>query len=191
MHLRGVAMSLPLCKGEVDVAQVRLAETAAGMMTRDVITAGPAETAAGMAAKMGAHGISAVPVVDAAGRLVGIVSEGDLMRSFGLRNAMCRAWWLDILAEGEELAPEFLDYIRVDNRRATDLMTRDVVSVSESAGIDEIVDLLVRHRIKRVPVLRDGRVVGIVSRGDIIRTLSRRGGAGPGCLQKGISGIEL
>ena len=157
------------------MVRVRLAETAAGMMTRDVITAGLADTAAGIAAKMGEHGISAVPVVDAAGRLAGIVSEGDLMRSFGLRNAMRRAWWLDILAEGEELAPEFLDFIRVDNRRATDLMTRDVVSVTESAGIDEIAGLLARYRIKRVPVLRDGRVVGIVSRADIIRTIARAG----------------
>ncbi len=168
-------MSLPFCMGGLNVAQVRLAETAAGMMTRDVITAGPADTAAGIAAKLGEHGISAVPVVDAAGRLVGIVSEGDLMRSFGLRNAMRRAWWLDILAEGEELAPEFMDYIRVDNRRATDLMTRDVVSVTESAGIDEIANLLTRHRIKRVPVLRNGRVVGIISRADIVRTLARGG----------------
>lgn len=157
------------------MAQVRLTETAAGMMTRDVITAAPADTAAGIAAKLGEHGISAVPVVDAGGRLVGIVSEGDLMRSFGLRNAMRRAWWLDILAEGEELAPEFMDYIRVDNRRATDLMTRDVVSVTESASIDEIADLLTRHRIKRVPVLRNGQVVGIVSRADIVRTLAHGG----------------
>lgn len=162
--------------GGAEVAQIiTLADTAAEIMTRDVITASPADTAAGIAAKLSEHDISALPVVDAEGRLVGIVSEGDLMRSFGVRNAMRRAWWLDILAEGEELAPEFLDYIRVDNRRAKDLMTRDVITVTESCGIEAIADLLTRRRIKRVPVLRGGRVVGIVSRADIVRTLAQRG----------------
>ncbi|GLR66787.1 hypothetical protein GCM10010909_14670 [Acidocella aquatica] len=155
--------------------KITLADTAAEIMTRDVITASPADTAAGIAAKLSEHGISAVPVVDAEGRLAGIVSEGDLMRSFGLRNAMHRAWWLDILAEGEELAPEFLDYIRVDNRRVKDLMTRDVITVAETTGIDDIADLLTRRGIKRVPVLRGGRVVGIVSRADIVRVLAGGG----------------
>ena len=174
MHLRRVSLILPSRSGGTELAQVTLAVTAAAIMSRDVITVRPTDTAAAIAAKLNEHDISAVPVVDATGKLLGMVSEGDLMRSFGLRNAMRRAWWLDILAEGDELAPEFLDYIRVDNRRATDLMTRDVVTVTEDASIDEIADLLTQRRIKRVPVVRKGRVVGIVSRADIVRTLARK-----------------
>ena len=94
------------------------------------------------------------------------------MRPIGARNATRRAWWLDMLAEGEDLAPAFLDYIRLDKRTASDLMTRDVVTATEDMPIAEIADLLAQHRIKRVPILRNDRIVGIVSRADIVRTLA-------------------
>jgi CBS domain-containing protein len=146
---------------------------AASVMTREVITVGPDATVAEVAAVLAKHDISAVPVSDRSGILQGMLSEGDLMRPFGAANEMRRAWWLGMLAEGTDLAPEFLDYLRVDRRRAKDLMIREVVSATERTKLSEIADLMGRHRIKRVPILRDGKLVGVVSRGDIVRALAR------------------
>jgi CBS domain-containing protein len=156
-------------------AEVPMIDTldAASVMTRDVFVAAPNETVASLAQRMSDKGISALPVCEADGTLVGIISEGDLMRPFGQANAMRRSWWLDVLAEGTDLAPEFLDYIRLDTRRARDLMSRNVISVVETTPLAQIADILEQHRIKRVPVLRDGKVVGIVSRADIIRAMAR------------------
>lgn len=146
---------------------------AAAIMTPAVITVRPDETVARVAEMLTQHGISAVPVCDGEGRLVGMISEGDLMRPFGHENALRRDWWLNLLAEGTELAAEFLDYIRLDRHRASDLMSRTVISAPPTASVGEIADLLARHRIKRVPIVSDDRLVGIVSRADIVRTLAR------------------
>ena len=118
-------------------------------------------------------GISALCVFDERKALVGILSEGDLMRPFGQANAMRRAWWLELLAEGTQLAPAFLDYIKLDRRRAQDLMVAPVVTVPETATLPEIADLLAQRHIKRVPVLRGDRLVGIVSRADVVGALAR------------------
>jgi CBS domain-containing protein len=158
------------------MAQTILYDTAATIMTRDVVSILPGDSVPQIAAKLSKHRISAAPVVDITGKLLGMVSEGDLMRSFGVRNAMRRAWWLDMLAEGEDLAPAFLEYIRLDNHKATDLMTRDVVTATEETPISEIADLLIKNGIKRVPILRGARIVGIVSRADIVGTLVTRPG---------------
>jgi CBS domain-containing protein len=145
---------------------------AADIMTAHVVTAGPDDTVVKVARLLAEHHISAVPVCDAAGALLGMVSEGDLMRPFGAETATRRAWWLRMLAEGTDLAPEFLAYVREDQRRAKDLMTTPVVSVTERTSVREIADLMIRHRIKRVPVLRDGKVVGVVSRADLVRAIA-------------------
>jgi CBS domain-containing protein len=142
---------------------------AASIMTRDVITARPDDTVARLLSE---HDISAVPICDADGKLVGMASEGDLMRPFVSSNVKRRAWWLTLLADGTDLAPEFLDYVRLDRHHVGDLMTKDVVSATEATHLAELAELLVRHRIKRVPVLRDGRLVGIVSRADVIRAIA-------------------
>jgi CBS domain-containing protein len=146
---------------------------AESIMTRTVVTAGPDDTVSAVAALFSKHGISAVPVCDKDGKLLGIISEGDLMRPFGEANKLRRDWWLGLLADGEELAPEFVDYMRQDRRRAADLMTKEVVTASEDTPVGRIADLLQSHRIKRVPIVRDGKVVGVVSRADVIRALAR------------------
>lgn len=145
---------------------------AANVMTRDVLSVGPDDTVAEAAGKLAGRGISAAPVLDAGGRLLGIVSEGDLMRPFGRERQMHRAWWLNLLAEGTDLAPDFLEYMRLDRRRVRELMQTPVVTVTEDMSLPAIADLLERHHLKRVPVLRDGRVVGIVSRADIVRAVA-------------------
>lgn len=146
---------------------------AAAIMTGNVVSVSPEDTVAHVAAVLTRHNISAVPVCDRDGALIGMISEGDLMRPFGQENALRRDWWLNLLAEGTELAEEFIDYIRLDRHRASDLMTRDVISAPPTATLGEIADLLARHRIKRVPIISDGRLVGIVSRADIVRALAQ------------------
>jgi CBS domain-containing protein len=148
-------------------------QTASDIMTTKLVLLHPADRVPHIAAVLNDHHISAAPVVDTQGRLLGMVSEGDLMRPLGAKIASRRAWWLDMLAEGEDLAPDFVAYLRHNARVASELMTKSVVTVTPETQIEDIVDLLARHGIKRVPVMKDGRIIGIVSRADIIRTLSR------------------
>ena len=145
---------------------------AAQVMTHRPVTAGPTMSVRDVAKLLLKHGISAVPVVDASGALLGIVSEGDLVRRRHINRDDRASWWLQMLAEGEDLAPEFLAYVRSGDRLLQDLMTREVVTVEEETLLPEIARLLEEHRIKRVPVLRQGRVVGIVSRADLVRALA-------------------
>jgi CBS domain-containing protein len=145
---------------------------AASIMTTNVIVARPDDTVARVARLLATNHISAVPVCEADGKLLGMLSEGDLMRPFASETEARRAWWLRMLAEGTELAPEFLNYVREDQRRAKDLMTSPVISATERTSVREIADLMMRHHIKRVPVLRDGKVVGIVARADLIRAIA-------------------
>jgi CBS domain-containing protein len=150
---------------------------AASIMTRNVVCVGPDSTVSQVAALLEKHDISAVPVCEKDGTLLGMLSEGDLMRPFGAANEMRRAWWLGTLAEGTELAPEFLDYIKGDTRCARDLMTKPAITATEGTALNEIADLLSQHRIKRVPIVRDGKVVGVVSRADLVRALAHSPGA--------------
>lgn len=145
---------------------------AAQVMTHRPVTAGPTMSVRDLAKLLLQHGISAVPVVDASGALLGIVSEGDLVRRRQIYRDDRASWWLQMLAEGEDLAPEFLAYVRSGDRLLQDLMTREVVTVEEETLLPEIARLLEEYRIKRVPVLRQGRVVGIVSRADLVRALA-------------------
>jgi len=150
---------------------------AAAIMARAVVTVGPDDTVGLVAKVLSDHRISAVPVVAPDGALLGMISEGDLMRPFGQENALRRDWWLRLIAEGTDLSQEFLDYIRLDLHRVRDLMTSNVITASETTRIGELADLLARHRIKRVPILRDGKLTGIVSRADIVRALAREDSA--------------
>jgi CBS-domain-containing membrane protein len=114
------------------------------------------------------HRISAVPVIDAAQRVVGIVSEGDLIRPEGvIRAERRRPWWLDALISGV-----IVSYENAGGRTAGAVMTRNVVSVNEETPVNEIAALLERNLIKRVPVLRDGKLVGIVSRANLLHGLA-------------------
>jgi CBS domain-containing protein len=146
--------------------------TAADIMTRTVLTAAPDDPVAKVARLLSDHKISAVPVCDAAGHLLGMVSEGDLMRPFAKDNDLKREWWLEMLAEGAQLAPAFLDYVKTDHRRAADLMTSAVITATEEMSVTDVAELLSGHLIKRVPVLRENRITGIVSRSDIVRALA-------------------
>lgn len=146
--------------------------TAADIMTKDVKTVRPDNTIAQIAKLLSDSGISAAPVQDRDGRLLGMVSEGDLLRPVGQELAEKRAWWLNILADGTDLSPAFLESIRVGNRLARDLMVTPVVTATPETSVPVLADMLVRHHVKRLPIVGDGKLVGIVSRADLVRALA-------------------
>lgn len=139
------------------------------VMTPSVVSVHPSLSVGEVAKLMLARGISGVPVIDAVGGLVGVVSEGDLMRRRELGTEKNRSWWLKVFATDDMLAN---DYVKARARTVADIMSQPAISVTEEAPIAEIVELLDRHRIKRVPVTRDGRVVGIVSRVNLLRAFA-------------------
>ena len=150
------------------------------VMTTNVITVSPETTVQEVAKILSERGISGVPVVDAGNRLVGIVSEGDLLhrvetgteRRPDRRTGRRRSWWLDTVGSDEELAR---DYVKSHGRTAKDVMTSEVTSVSEATELVDIANLLETKRIKRVPVVKDGKLVGIVSRANLVRALAAAG----------------
>ena len=136
-------------------------------MSTNVIYISPGDGVRHIASIMIQHEISAVPVVDDNGDLVGIVSEGDLMQrpETGARSP----WWLDVVDRPIE---RLHDYVKSRGTLAREVMTTDVVCVDETAAVSQIARLLLEKRIKRVPVLRNGRMVGIVSRADLLQAVA-------------------
>jgi CBS domain-containing protein len=141
-------------------------------MTSAVVSVGPDTPIREIAQTLRDHGISAMPVIDAAGAVSGMVSEGDLIARDDAGREARRDWWLTLLAEGETLDALFVASLRAAERTARDVMASPVVTVGEDTETSEVARLLTTHRIKRVPALRDGRIVGIVSRADLVRALA-------------------
>jgi CBS domain-containing protein len=114
--------------------------------------------------------ISAVPVTDSNNSVVGIVSEGDLMRRPEMGTDTRRhSWWLNFLVERTDLADEF---VKSHGTKAGDIMTKSVITVNEDTSIEEIAEILEKNQIKRVPVVREGQLVGLVSRANIVQQLA-------------------
>jgi len=142
------------------------------VMVRAVVTTSPDTTVEKLARLMINLRISGVPVLDGDGRLVGIVTEGDLLRRAETGTERHRSRWSELFSSNSRLAAE---YIKSHAKRVADLMTREVVSIDEMATLAEIADLLETKHIKRVPVVHDGRIVGIVSRADPLQVLASGG----------------
>jgi CBS domain-containing protein len=143
---------------------------ASDVMSRSILSVGRDATIAEAIRLMLDNQISGLPVIDAAGRLVGILTEGDLLRRSETGTERHRPRWLEILMGPGRLAGE---YVRTHGRKVEEIMTRDLVSVTPDTPLDEIVALMERRRIKRVPVLDGDTPVGIVSRADLLRALAR------------------
>ncbi len=138
------------------------------IMTHPVITVMPEMTIGEAAELMIGHRISGLPVVNAGGEVVGIVTEGDLLRRAETGTERRRARWLEFLIAPGRLASE---YAHAHGRRVGEVMTDAVVSVGPDEPIAELIDAMERRRIKRVPVIDQGRLVGIVSRANLLRAL--------------------
>jgi CBS domain-containing protein len=138
-------------------------------MTTAVVTVGPDTTVQDLAKLLSERGLSGVPVVDN-GRLVGIVSEGDLLHraETGTERRMARRRWRWFDRNLEDAR----DYVKSHGRKVTDIMVREVISVGEESSLAEVATLMETNRIKRVPVLRDGQLVGIISRANLVRALA-------------------
>ncbi len=135
---------------------------AKNIMTTGVVTVGPDKAVHDIARLLSERHISAVPVVDR-GEIVGIVTEGDLLR---------RAELGTDAEKTTECSDEAI--VKSQGKRARDIMTPDVVSVTEETTLAEIAELMEAKRIRRVPVVRNDRLVGVVSRADIVRALAER-----------------
>src|SRR6516164_5712744 len=138
------------------------------IMTVNVITVSEETPVHEIVSLLLKYRISAVPVIDSARKVVGIVSEGDLLRGEGTsRVRVHHPWWLEAAFVGQTVA-----YDKARGARAGVVMTRNVITVDEDAPLNEIAELLERHHIKRVPVLRDGKLAGIVSRANLLHGLA-------------------
>jgi len=139
---------------------------AGDVMTRNVVTVTPDTTVADLVTILLSRNISGVPVVDAAGLLVGIVTEGDLIRRTELGTERKRGGWLAFFTSTATMA---LDYVHSHGTKVQDLMTPEVVAVFRETPLVDIADMMEERHIRRVPVVEDGKVVGIVSRPNLLR----------------------
>lgn len=148
----------------------------ADVMTRSIISVAPEDTVEDAVKLMLARGISGLLVVDKNGDLCGVVTEGDLLRRDEIKTEQDRPWWLRMLVSP---ARQAADFTKANGRHVRDVMTADVIAVADNAPLETVVATMEKHRIKRMPVTKDARVVGVVSRSDLLRALIGhvRGGA--------------
>lgn len=139
------------------------------VMTRNPLTIAPEASVAEAVKTMLEARVSGLPVVDATGRLVGVITEGDLLARAELGTEKKRARWLEFLF-GPGRSAE--DFVHAHGRRVEEVMTRTPITVAPGAGLDEVVGTMTERRVKRLPVVEGDRLVGIVSRADVLRALS-------------------
>jgi CBS domain-containing protein len=140
------------------------------IMTPYAITVGPEAKVAEIAKLMLERRISAVPVVDEGMRVLGIISEGDLIRRHEIGTGEARrSWWLNFFAEPDRLARQ---YTKSHAAKARDIMSTPAITVDENASVNEIAETLEKNHIKRVPVVRGTRLLGIVSRANVVQMIA-------------------
>ena len=139
------------------------------VMVRDVVTVHPDTDVTEAIKLLSEHDVSALPVVDEAGDLVGMLSEADLIHRVEIGTEKHRPWWLEAMTGASTLAEEFA---KSHGKKVREIMTSGAISVSEDTPLSEIATLFERKRIKRVPVVKDGKLIGIVSRSNLIQALA-------------------
>lgn len=142
---------------------------ASDVMTRDVVSIRPDASVLDAARLMLQNSISGLPVIDAYGDLVGMLTEGDFLRRSETGTRRKRPRWLEFLVGPGRLADE---YVHTTARKVEEVMTERVYTVEEDAPLEKIVHLMERHRVKRLPVVRNGKVVGIVTRANLVHALA-------------------
>jgi CBS domain-containing protein len=143
------------------------------VMTQYVISVGPNDSMARAIRAMLQNDISGLPVLDTDGRLVGMITEGDLLRRAETATQRKRPHWLEFFVGPGRLADE---YVHAHGRKVSELMTSDPVSVAEDTPLDKVVELMEKRRIKRLPVVSGEKVIGIVSRANLLHALARIAG---------------
>ena len=139
------------------------------VMVRDVVTVRPDTDVAEAIKLLAEHDVSALPVVGAGGNLVGVLSEADLIHRVEIGTEKRRPWWLEAVTGASTLAAEFA---KSHGKKVGEVMTSGATSVSEDTSLSEIAALFERNRIKRVPVVKDGKLVGVVSRSNLVQALA-------------------
>jgi CBS domain-containing protein len=139
------------------------------VMTTKLITIGETATVQEAARLMSENHVGALPLLDEQGRLVGLLSEADLLHRQEIGTQVIRPWWLEAVTPASTLAAEF---VQARGTAAGELMSREVVSAAPSAPLSEIAALMERHRVKRIPIVEDGRLVGVVSRANLVQGLA-------------------
>jgi CBS domain-containing protein len=139
------------------------------VMVRDVVTASPNEDVDQVIELLAKHDASTLPVVDAEGNVVGMIGDLDLMRRPEIGTEKHHPWWMEAMTPASTLAEEFA---KSHGRRVGEVMSTHLISATEDTSLGEIATLLEKHRIKRVPILRDGKLAGIVSRSNLIQALA-------------------
>jgi CBS domain-containing protein len=139
------------------------------VMVRDIVTVHPDTDVADAVKLLSEHDISALPVVDESGNLIGMLSEADLIHRSEIGTEKHRPWWQEAVTGASTLAEEFA---KSHGKKVGEVMTDGVITVTEDTPLSEIAALFERKRIKRVPVVKDGKLVGIVSRSNLIQALA-------------------
>ena len=139
------------------------------IMTSPVVSVEPGMTVTQAVRIMLQRHISGLPVIEKDGRLVGMVTEGDFLRRSETGTQRRRPRWLEFLVGPGRLAE---DYARSHGRKVGEIMTAEPITVTEETPLEEVVRLMERRRVKRLPVVRDTRVVGIISRANLLHALA-------------------
>jgi CBS domain-containing protein len=147
---------------------------AGDIMTGRVVTVAPDASVLEAIRLMLERHISGLPVVDASGALVGMITEGDFLRRVETGTERKRPRWLEFLLGPRRLADE---YVHTHARKVEEVMTREPITITQDTPLDEVVKIMERRRIKRLPVMRGSRLVGIVSRANLLRALASLGRA--------------
>ncbi|MEA3189139.1 MAG: hypothetical protein QOD99_2969 [Chthoniobacter sp.] len=139
------------------------------IMTRKVIAVAAGAPIVEAANTMLQNHISGLPVIDEAGKLIGIISQGDFIRRAEIGTQRKRGRWLKFLLGPGKVAS---DFVHERGRKVGEIMTLDPLTVTEDATLEDIVQLMERHNVKRLPVMREGQLVGIVTRSNLLQAVA-------------------
>lgn len=139
------------------------------IMTRHVVSVTPESTLSDFADVLLKNGISGVPVITAKGNLVGMITESDCLNRVEMGTEQKQSFWRSLLADPESRAEK---YIRAHGRKVSEVMTRNLITAVEDTDVSEIIHLMEKHRVKRIPIVAGSSVVGIVSRANIVQAMA-------------------